>query len=82
MSPYQSLFDGFDLVVSEAELMHCCAWLGGPARRRNLDDAHIVEGALLLWFGSLLRLLGHTEAKHLPLETVLGRELAKVMRVQ
>ena len=80
MSLYQSLFDGFALVVSEAELIHCCARLGGPARRRNLDDAHVVEGALLL--GSLLKLLGHTEAKHLPLETVLGRELAKVMRVQ
>ena len=29
-----------------------------------------------------LELLGHTDAEHLPLETILGRELAKVTPVQ
>ena len=36
----------------------------------------------LLTLSGALKLLGHTDAEHLPLEPVLGRELAKVMRVQ
>src|SRR5262245_38739198 len=56
-----------------------------PARRgwhRECNDAYVVEGALRLWLQSLLKLLGHTDAEHLPLEPVLGCEFAKVVHVQ
>jgi hypothetical protein len=45
-------------------------------------EAHLRMAVSFLNLSGHLKLLGHTDAEHLPLEPVLGRELAKVIHIQ
>ena len=51
-------------------------------KKPHINTCETPSSLPVLWLQVLLELLGHTDAEHLPLEPVLGRELAKVMHVQ